>query len=237
MHIQDQTASVKVGPLVCEKLKLLPTFANDCKSRLAMGQPYGYYIAGTDNDFHITKCTKNSQKDFPIKRNPFEITLEVYNDIQDLTNTDTRKITIDQRKGYGGILNSSKELTKDFRIPDGMYEVSVMNFQSEFPRYLTLNPKNYTFPIPIPNQSVKLFSRLISDLDFKITVLTPEKICTDSEDTQAKSSFNDKYGSQSYYSRTNNIWYTNTKPKCSKPSISIPCNSNNPCIIFLRQYF
>ena len=238
MHIQDQTASVKIGPLVCEKLKLLPTFANDCKSRLAMGQPYGYYIAGTDDNLHISKCTKNSQKELPIKRDPFEITFEVHNGIQGLTNSDTRKITIDQRKGLGGgIFNSTRQLTSNFRIPDGIYEVSGMNFQSEFPRYLTLNLKNYTVPIPIPNQSVKLVSRLLSDLDFKISISTPDKLCTDSEDSSRTFTFEDKFYRSYYRYDTKRVTYYDYKPTCTKPSINIPCSSQNPCIIQMRGYF
>ena len=74
---QDQKASVSIGPLVCEGMKPLPTFANDCKSIKEMGQPYGYYILRneTSEEFQITNCTDDADTEAAFTLDNFDNTI------------------------------------------------------------------------------------------------------------------------------------------------------------------
>ena len=65
---QDQKASVSIGPLVCEGMKPLPTFAKDCKSIKDLGQPDGYYITQneTSKALQITNCSTSDEESFQI---------------------------------------------------------------------------------------------------------------------------------------------------------------------------
>ena len=160
MHIQDQKASLRIGPLICKGLIPLPTFGNNCESRLAMGQPPGYYISEKENQFSISKCTENGQEDFALGKTIFEVILEVHRSIDRLSNGESKEIQIGKKKG--SFSNSSSILTGNFQIPGGMYEIIVSNFKSQFPTHFSLTQK--TEDIPIPNQSAKVSSKCLASL-------------------------------------------------------------------------
>ena len=257
MHIQDQKASLRIGPLICKGLIPLPTFGNNCESRLAMGQPPGYYISEKENQFSISKCTENGQEDFALGKTIFEVILEVHRSIDRLSNGESRKIAIDKKSGT--FSNSSNILTGSFQIPGGTYEISVTNFKSQFSSHILMTQKSHqrfsrgtfrrrivpsvrsshyeTEDTPVPNQSAKVSSKSSDELEFKIAISTPEKLCTDSERTSQTLYYQVKSDSHYYSHESKQATYYDYKPTCTKPSINIPCSSQNPCIIQMRGYF
>ena len=60
----NQKASVSIGPLVCEGMKPLPTFADNCKSIKEMGQPNGFYLFRneTNDKIQFANCTNGLQE-------------------------------------------------------------------------------------------------------------------------------------------------------------------------------
>ena len=52
-------ASVLIGPLICNGVKPLPKFANDCKSLKAYGLPSAYYVVEENGKFNVAKCATN----------------------------------------------------------------------------------------------------------------------------------------------------------------------------------
>jgi hypothetical protein len=53
MHLSEQNASVKIGPLKCKGYNLKINSEPTCESLKAMGQPSGYYIVKKDDELHF----------------------------------------------------------------------------------------------------------------------------------------------------------------------------------------
>ena len=55
MHLPNQNASVKIGPLMCSGSKPIPTHGTSCESLKAMGQNSGYFITNKKETTDVQK--------------------------------------------------------------------------------------------------------------------------------------------------------------------------------------
>ena len=221
MYNSQQEANIKIGPLICNGVKPLPTFAKDCKSLKKLGMPSGYYIIeDAKKDLKISKCSQNNSETIE----PFQASFEMESKLT-LTNGNHLKFSMTKTKvkyaGSDRYISSS-----NFTIPKGIYEVSIVNFYSRYPVQLMLNDKS------IPNTQFEIDDLHSSSLKWTITCKAPEKnICYGS--SRESGSVCIKRESYSYgCDRSSSYIYY--KPLCAKPNCEILCKPNNPCNVQIK---
>ena len=109
---------------------------------------------------------------------------------------------------------------KDFFIPEGIYEATVVNFNSQFPVDISING------IPIPNAILKFGEDIHSKtIRWTITCHSPEKLCYSYKTKK-------QLISTMHYTYDFNIY----QPVCHKPLCQINCSLLSPCVIQLKGY-
>ena len=223
MYNSQQEANIKIGPLICNGVKPLPTFAKDCKSLKKLGMPSGYYIIeDAKEDLKISKCSQNNSETIE----PFQVSFEMESK---LTLTNGNPLEFSMTKTMVKFAGSDTYISSsNFTIPKGIYEVSIVNFYSRYPVQLMLNNKS------IPNTQFEINDLHSSSLKWTIICKAPEKnICYGSSHESGTVCI--KRNSYSYQRCDRSSSYSYYKPLCDKQICEILCKPNNSCKVQIKS--